>query len=78
VDPALEAPVYDYERLFTPSDKALVVGLGPETLNPGFQARPEKERPFTERHPEVLWIALIVVICALGLVALRASRNVGR
>jgi hypothetical protein len=47
-------------------------------LNPGLQARPEEQRPFTERHPEVLWIALIVVICALGLMALRASRNVRR
>jgi hypothetical protein len=77
-DPVLEAPVYDYQRLFTPAQKALAAVLGPETLNPGFQPRPEKEKPFTERHPEVLWIALIVVICALGLVALRASRNVGR
>lgn len=77
-DPVLVAPVYDYERLFRPSEKPLDAGLGPEMLNPRFQPRPEEERPFTERHPEVLWIALIVVICALGLVALRASRNVGR
>ena len=28
--------------------------------------------------PEVLWIALIAVICVLGVVALRAGKNVGR
>jgi hypothetical protein len=64
--------VYDYQRLFAASDKFLAVGLGPEILNPGFQARPEEQRPFAEQHPEVLSIALIVVICALGLMALRA------
>ena len=69
--------MYDYERLFVAADKPLTAQLGAETLNPGFQPPPEADRPFTERHPEVLWIALIAVICALGVVALKSSRNVG-
>jgi hypothetical protein len=77
-DSRLAAPVYDYDRVFAPSDKALVAELGPETLNPGYRAPAEEERPFTERHPEVLWIALLAVMCALGVVALRSARNVGR
>ncbi len=77
-DARLAAPVYDYDRLFTASDKALAVGLGAEALNPVYVAPAEEERPFTERHPEVLWIALIAVICVLGVVALRAGKNVGR
>jgi hypothetical protein len=77
-DPALLAPVYDYQRLFAPSDKALVAMLGPEQLNPEYHPPPAEARSFTERHPEVLWIALIAVICALGTVALKSSRNVGR
>jgi hypothetical protein len=77
-DPALAAPVYDYDRLFVASSKPLAAELGPEQINPGFTPPPTEARPFTERHPEVLWIALIAVICALGLVALRSSRNVGR
>jgi hypothetical protein len=77
-DARLAAPVYDYDRLFTASDKALAVELGAEALNPMYVAPAEEERPFTERHPEVLWIALIAVICVLGVVALRAGRNVGR
>jgi len=76
-DPGLRTPVYDYDRLFVAADKPLAAQLGPETLNPGFRPPPEEERPFTERHPEVLWIALIAVICALGVVALKSSRNVG-
>jgi hypothetical protein len=77
-DARLAAPVYDYDRLFTASDKALAVELGAEALNPVYVAPAEEERPFTERHPEVLWIALIAVICVLGVVAIRSSKNVGR
>ena len=77
-DPRLVAPVYDYDRLFAVSDKALVAELGAEVLNRDFRAMPAEERPFTERHPEVLWIALLAVICALGAVALRSAKNVGR
>lgn len=76
-DPDLLAPVYDYDRLFVPSNKPLIAQLGPEQMNPGFHAPAAEVRPFTERHPEVLWIALIAVICVLGVVALKSSRNVG-
>jgi len=76
-DARLAAPVYDYARLFAVSDKALVAELGPEVFNPDYRA-PVEERSFTERHPEVLWIVLIAVICALGMVALKSARNVGR
>jgi hypothetical protein len=77
-DPALASPVYDYERLFVAADKPLAATLGPEQLNPDYTPRPEPPLPFTQRHPQVLWIALIAAICALGAVALRASKNVGR
>ena len=77
-DSRLRAPVYDYARLFSVSDKAQVAELGAEALNPGYKAPPAVEPPFTERHPETLWIVLIGVICALGAVALKSARNVGR
>jgi hypothetical protein len=70
--------LYDYERLFVAADKPLVATLGPEQMNPQFTPRPQPPLSFTERHPQVLWIALIAAICALGAVALRASKNVGR
>ena len=76
-DPTLLAPVYDYDRLFVPANKPLIAQLGPEQLNADFHAPPAEIRPFTERHPEVLWIALLAVICVLGVVALKSSRNVG-
>jgi hypothetical protein len=75
-DSRLRAPVYDYDRLFVAADKPLLAELGAERLNANYHPTSEV-RPFTERHPEVLWIALIAVICALGVVALKSSRNVG-
>jgi len=77
-DSRLEAPEYDYARLFVASRTALVAELGPEALNPKYRAPTAPLRPFADRHPELLWIALIIVICALGMVALKAARNVGR
>jgi len=77
-DPTLSAPVYDYERLFTPSEKPLAVTLGPQLANPDFTPRPGAPRSFTDRHPEVLWIALIAAIAALGFVAVKSGKSVGR
>lgn len=77
-DPALVAPVYDYDRLFVASSKPLEVTLGPEQQNPQYTPRPTAPLSFTERHPQTLWIALIAAICVLGAVAVRASKNVGR
>ncbi len=77
-DSRLAAPEYDYARLFVASRKALVTELGPEGLNANYHAPAAPLRPFAERHPELLWIALIAAICALGVVALKAARNVGR
>jgi hypothetical protein len=76
-DSRLSAPAYDYDRRFVASDKALVAELGPEVENPRFRAPPAEKKPFRQRHPEVLWIALIAVICALAVVTIRSSRNAG-
>jgi hypothetical protein len=74
-DPALTAPQYDYARLFSPSSEVRTAQLGPEQRNPAYRDRPD-ERPFTERHPHLLWIALLVVICLLALVAIRSSKTI--
>jgi hypothetical protein len=76
-DSRLAAPEYDYERLFVASRAALVAELGAEGLNANYRAPAAEVRPFAERHPEVLWIALIAAICALGLVAMRSAKSSG-
>ncbi|WP_263368087.1 DUF3999 domain-containing protein [Edaphobacter bradus] len=73
-DPALVAPEYDYARIFSPSGAAHAVTLGPETANRAFHTRPDT-RAITERHPELLWVGLLAVICVLALVALRSSKH---
>jgi len=60
-DPALSAPRCDYATLFAPQASAAQTAAGPEQLNPGYRPRPD-DRPFTERHPTLLWVSLAAVI----------------
>jgi Protein of unknown function (DUF3999) len=73
-DPVLTAPRYDYATLFAAEKNPALAQLGPEQPNPEYRARPD-ERPFTERHPGLLWAALILVIVVLGMVALRTAKG---
>lgn len=73
-DAALTAPRYDYAKLVLPQPDAAQVAAGPEQNNPAFEPRPD-ERPFTERHPELLWLALISVILLLGAIAFRSLKR---
>lgn len=73
-DAALEAPRYDYARLFTPDRNAAQAILGPEGPNALYVARPDT-RPFTERYPWLLWVALVVVVALLGVVAVRTAKE---
>lgn len=72
-DPALDAPRYDYATLFALQANTSRIAAGPEQLNPAYQPRPDS-RPFTEKHPALLWMALVAVIALLGLVAVRSAK----
>jgi len=73
-DAALHAPHYDYASLFQPDKEAAEATLGAEQVNARFVPRPD-ERPFTERHPALLWVALVCVVAVLGGVALRTAKQ---
>jgi hypothetical protein len=66
-------PQYDLARtLQIPALEAISrADLGPEAVTSNY-ADP---RPFTERHPNLLWIALGVAVVLLGSAALRALRT---
>jgi hypothetical protein len=68
-DAALAAPRYDYATLFAPQADAAKAAAGPEQANTAYESRPD-ERAFTEKHPALLWVALVLVIALLGAIAL--------
>jgi len=73
-DDKLVAPVYDYSRLFQPADASAPATLGPEQPNPNYVPRAD-ERSLTDKHPELLWVALMVVVFVLGVVAMRSAKR---
>jgi hypothetical protein len=73
-DQDLDAPVYDYAKLFQMEKNAAPAQLGAEQINAAYSGRPD-ERPWTERHPEVLWIVIVGAVVVLGIVALRSMKT---
>jgi len=72
-DEKLNGPVYDYARFFQAQPTALAAQLGTEQRNAAYTERPDG-RPWSERHPAVLWIAIIAAVLVLGALALRSMR----
>jgi hypothetical protein len=73
-DEKLESPVYDYAKLFQEEKSAAIAQLGAESANAAYTGRPD-ERPWSERHPAVLWIAIVAAVLALGGLALRSMKT---
>jgi len=74
-DAQLDAPVYDYAKLFQKNANAEQKQLGAEEVNTAFTGRPD-DRPWSERHPAVLWLAIVAAVLILGGVALRSMKVV--
>jgi hypothetical protein len=64
---------YDLRKVFSGVDLERVPSgrLGMESVNTNYVS-PE---PWTERHPAVLWVALIAAVVVLGVLALRSLRQ---
>ena len=73
-DEKLGPPVYDYAKLFLLAKDPAAAQLGAEQANAAFTGRPD-ERPWTERHPAVLWIAIVAAVLILGAIALRSIKT---
>ena len=74
-DEKLESPIYDYAKLFQREKNAAPVQVGTEAGNSAYMGRPD-DRPWSERHPAVLWIAIVAAVLILGAVALRSMKTV--
>jgi hypothetical protein len=73
-DEKLEPPVYDYAKLFLLANDAAPAQLGGEEANGAYTGRPD-ERPWTERHPAILWIAIVAAVLILSAIALRSMKT---
>jgi hypothetical protein len=73
-DEKLSAPVYDYARFFHLDESAAPASLGPGAHNDAYTPRPD-ERPWSDRHPAVLWAAMLLAVAALAAVAIRGLKQ---
>ena len=73
-DEKLGTPEYDYAKLFQQDKNADQVQLSAEEANAAYSGRPDS-RPWSERHPAVLWTAIIAAVLILGAVAVRSLKT---
>lgn len=73
-DSKLESPLYDYAELFQQEPSAGSVPLGAESNNTAYTGRPD-DRAWSERHPALLWIAIVGAVVVLGALALRSMKS---
>jgi Protein of unknown function (DUF3999) len=73
-DDKLEAPVYDYAKFFKADPAAAKAELGPGAHNAAYAGRPD-ERPWSERHKAVMWLAMILAVIVLAVLAIRGLRS---
>lgn len=73
-DEKLEPPVYDYAKFFQENSSAVAAQLGPGMHNPAYRGRPD-DRPWSERHPAVLWVAMLLAIAVLAVTAFRSMKG---
>jgi hypothetical protein len=69
-DPKLVPAEYDYSRFFREEPNAARAQLSAETENAAYKGRPD-DRPWSERHQSVMWIAMLVAVVVLAVLAIR-------
>jgi hypothetical protein len=60
--------------LFQLDNTVAAATLGPETVNTAYTGRPD-DRPWSERHPALLWGAIVAAVLVLGALALRSLKS---
>ena len=73
-DERLGTPEYDYAKLFQKDAHVEPVALNNEEANSTYTGRPD-ERPWSERHPAVLWTTIIAAVLILGGIAVRSLKT---
>jgi hypothetical protein len=73
-DEKLNRPVYDYAKFFQQQPVALQAQLGAEQQNAAYAGRPDN-RPWSDRHPALLWTAIVGAVLVLGGLAFKSMRT---
>jgi Protein of unknown function (DUF3999) len=73
-DEKLSSPSYEYAKLGEVETNPARAQLARGTNNAAYTGRPD-DRPWSERHPALLWVVMVVAVAALGTVALRGLRK---
>ena len=73
-DPKLSAPVYDYTKFFRADPAAAEAALGPGMHNAAYIGRPD-DRPWSERHKALLWVAMLLAVVVLAVLAVRGFKS---
>ena len=73
-DAKLGPPTYDYAKLFSEEPNALEASLEGPVANPIYTPRPD-DRPWSDRHKAVLWIAMVLAVAVLAWLAIRGLRE---
>jgi hypothetical protein len=76
-DEKLDAPEYDYAKLFQKDTHVEPVALDPEVNNAAYIPRPD-DRPWSDQHPALLWIAILAAVVILGAVAVRSLKTTAK
>ena len=72
-DPGMEAPDYGTASRLSVGASSPLATMGPEQLHPAYAKRTDR-RSLTRRHPRLISLGLLLVICLGGVVALRSAK----
>ena len=73
-DEKLSAPEYDYAKLFQKDARVEPIALDPEVNNAAYVPRPD-DRPWSDQHPALLWVAILAAVVILGAVAMHSLKT---
>ncbi len=73
-DEKLTAPDYDYAKFFREEPAPVQAQLGPILQNPSYTERPD-DRPWSERHRIIVWLAMLLAVGVLAVMAIRGFKS---
>ena len=81
-NPKARAPRYDLAAILARSVPATApeatIAAGPEQRNPAYRPPQAPEKPWSERHPEILWVTLAAAVLGMGYVTVRFLLKVAK